>query len=276
MKIKEVCSRTGLTERTVRFYVEEQLILPQTTLRNGREYREYNEQDVAELIVIADLRKLFFTIEEIKRMKHTPAEIDAVLGAYKQKLAADAASKSAIVEALEGMNIALVNDVFELAGQLRNVSQNLPLPKTDIAPNFGRLDPESKEDRERQYNEFIARQERQFQMGKIIVYTIGVIHIISALVSAVSDFNLFSLILQIAIAIALLAGVTWVRYFYVFGAVITLLGCLFVLFDGEIMGMLPAWIIVWIIVQMVYSVAASILLLRSQAVSDFLYAQKNG
>ena len=33
MKIKEVCGRTGLTERTVRFYVEKGLAFPRTEER---------------------------------------------------------------------------------------------------------------------------------------------------------------------------------------------------------------------------------------------------
>lgn len=57
MKIKEVCKHTDLTERTVRFYVEEKLINPKSTFKNGRVYYDYSEQDIAELITIADLRK---------------------------------------------------------------------------------------------------------------------------------------------------------------------------------------------------------------------------
>ena len=35
MKIKEVCVLTGLTERTVRFYVEKGLCTPRVTMQNG-------------------------------------------------------------------------------------------------------------------------------------------------------------------------------------------------------------------------------------------------
>ncbi|GKU80381.1 hypothetical protein L3i20_v247780 [Paenibacillus sp. L3-i20] len=50
----------------INYYVEEGLIQPESTLQNGREYRDYSERDVANLLTIADLRRLFFTIDEIK------------------------------------------------------------------------------------------------------------------------------------------------------------------------------------------------------------------
>ena len=38
MKMKEVTEQTGLTERTVRYYMEKGLIAPHGQWRNGREY----------------------------------------------------------------------------------------------------------------------------------------------------------------------------------------------------------------------------------------------
>ena len=36
MKMKEVCIQTGLTERAVRFYVQEKLVVPLAQRRGGR------------------------------------------------------------------------------------------------------------------------------------------------------------------------------------------------------------------------------------------------
>ena len=44
MQIKDVCRRTGLTERTVRFYIEKELLSPEKTWRNGREYLNFSEK----------------------------------------------------------------------------------------------------------------------------------------------------------------------------------------------------------------------------------------
>ena len=54
MKIKEVCERTGLTRRAVRFYEEKGLISPE--IREENEYRDYTETDVCRLQHVARLR----------------------------------------------------------------------------------------------------------------------------------------------------------------------------------------------------------------------------
>lgn len=39
MKLKEVCEKTGLTQKTIRFYEERGLIAPSHSTKNGRSYR---------------------------------------------------------------------------------------------------------------------------------------------------------------------------------------------------------------------------------------------
>ena len=56
MKIKEVCERTGLTRRAVRFYEEKGLVSPD--IDAGNEYRDYSEADVRRLRLVARLREL--------------------------------------------------------------------------------------------------------------------------------------------------------------------------------------------------------------------------
>ena len=66
MKIKEVCERTGLTERTVRFYMQKGLIAPKGEWRNGREYSEFSEPDVEMLqdLVISAVNEALRQAEE--------------------------------------------------------------------------------------------------------------------------------------------------------------------------------------------------------------------
>lgn len=63
MTIKEVEKELGLSRVTIRFYEKENLLTPQ---RSGNSYREYDEEDVAVLKKIVILRKLGFTVSEIK------------------------------------------------------------------------------------------------------------------------------------------------------------------------------------------------------------------
>ena len=68
MKIKEICAQTGLTERAVRFYLQQKLFSPQTQRRGGRTWLDFSPADVDRLKAIATLRKAGFTLEEIRSM----------------------------------------------------------------------------------------------------------------------------------------------------------------------------------------------------------------
>lgn len=79
MKMKDVCAKTGLTERAVRFYAEKELIHPKKTKVNGRENWEFDEKDVEELLFIAKLREAEFTIQDIKDMQENGSNISDII-----------------------------------------------------------------------------------------------------------------------------------------------------------------------------------------------------
>ncbi len=274
MKMKEVCKRTGLTERTIRYYVEEGLIEPHTTVSGGREYRDYSEKDVQDLHAIAGLRKLFFTIDEIKDMRREPEKIGEVLAAYKLKLASDAKAKAAIVAALDEIDIRELRDAGMVADRLKRLADGLPLPQRDIHPNFGRFESGTKADREREYERFAERQARQYRLGKIYIVTIASLNIAMELLGSVVQFDLFSLIIQTALSIALLAGVSWVRYLFAVGAALSVLLNAALLFNYAA-DIPAAWTVVTI-GHMIYSAAACVLLFKSEAIGEFMYKQRNG
>ena len=68
MKMKEVCAQTGLTERAVRFYVQEKLVVPLAQRRGGRTWLDFSPNHVDRLKAISTLRKAGFTLEEIRSM----------------------------------------------------------------------------------------------------------------------------------------------------------------------------------------------------------------
>ena len=88
MKLKEVCEATGLTRKTIRLYEEKGLLVPQKEARNGREYREYSQEDVETLREIATLRRAWFTMDEISRMQQDPETIREIFQQYLQWLEA--------------------------------------------------------------------------------------------------------------------------------------------------------------------------------------------
>ena len=83
MTIKEVEQQLGLSRTTIRFYERENLISPK---RDGNTYREYSEEDVAVLKKIVVLRKLGFSIEEIKDFQAENIPLQELLEKNIQKL----------------------------------------------------------------------------------------------------------------------------------------------------------------------------------------------
>ena len=79
MTRKEVCTATGLSIKTLRLYEEKGLIAPERQYRNGREYRVYTPELVAQLQQIATLRRALFTMDEIKAMQQNPDAIPGCL-----------------------------------------------------------------------------------------------------------------------------------------------------------------------------------------------------
>lgn len=70
MKIKQVIKETGLTDRAIRLYIENDLVKPECDENyNGRKSIDFSENDVEQLKNIALLRKADFSIQEIKALQ---------------------------------------------------------------------------------------------------------------------------------------------------------------------------------------------------------------
>src|SRR5213592_1878285 len=67
LQIGEVAERTGVTQRTLRFYEEKGLLKPPSRLEGG--FRLYSEDDVQRIEQIKRLQRLLgFTLADIKEM----------------------------------------------------------------------------------------------------------------------------------------------------------------------------------------------------------------
>lgn len=80
MTIKEAAAKTGLTEKTIRYYEAQGLIHPAMEEKNGRNFRTYTEKEVRELCNIAVLRKMRFTIEEIRQLQRKQTDLSPDFG----------------------------------------------------------------------------------------------------------------------------------------------------------------------------------------------------
>ncbi|MGN1027545.1 MAG: MerR family transcriptional regulator [Faecousia sp.] len=157
MQIKEVSNRTGLTIKTIRFYEERGLISPKIEWRNGKNYRDYQERDIEQLHMVAVLRKCLFSIDQIKTMLDHPELTQDVFLEYREALFNQRELPNLLADKAETVDVKTLKDPETLARRLTTTANPLPLPKMDVSPNFGRFDPETREERQAAYLQWQKR-----------------------------------------------------------------------------------------------------------------------
>ena len=140
MTRKEVCNATGLSIKTLRLYEEKGLIAPERQYRNGREYRVYTPELVAQLQQIATLRRALFTMDEIKTMQQNPDTIPGIFEDYRQWLEAQENQFRALRQAAGQVNAQTLHSVSSLLSGMEQAASNMPLPQMDIKPDFKHID----------------------------------------------------------------------------------------------------------------------------------------
>lgn len=140
MKISEICSRTGLTKRSIRLYVERGLITPEVSHGDARQRASYTEQNVTELRAIASLRRAMFSLEQIKQMLDDPSGIPDVWEEYCSSIRELSSVVTALEAQIERADAARFESIFDVAASLEPASRSMPLPKADLKPRFARFD----------------------------------------------------------------------------------------------------------------------------------------
>lgn len=147
MQIKEVSKQTGLSIKTIRFYTERNLVAPKKEERNGRTYKDFSQKDLERLHMIAVLRKCLFSIEQIKTMIDHPELTPDVFSEYREELLTQAELLKVLAEKAVTMDPDTLDGPEVLARKLTHTATPLPLPRRDLDPHFGKLDPETPEER---------------------------------------------------------------------------------------------------------------------------------
>lgn len=120
LQIGEVAERTGVTQRTLRFYEEKGLLKPPTRMEGG--FRLYSEEDVQRVERIKRLQTLLgFTLAEIKEM----VEAEEVKLQLRQEYRhdADIADRKAKIEkAIEvtERQVAVIRQKMDALADMRN------------------------------------------------------------------------------------------------------------------------------------------------------------
>ena len=131
MRMKVVCEATGLTDRAVRFYIEEGLIAPDyTESYTGRKTFDFSESDIRQLRDIAVLRKFDFSVAQIRAMLLDPEQIGPTVEAVRERKRLAIEEERALLQALERLT-APCGNVSELALALCAPVQTALVPVED-------------------------------------------------------------------------------------------------------------------------------------------------
>lgn len=84
MTINELERLTGITKQNIRFYEKKELLHPARNSENN--YREYTEEDLAALKMIKLLRKLDFSLEDIRKTVSKEASLHTLLSQHLTEL----------------------------------------------------------------------------------------------------------------------------------------------------------------------------------------------
>ena len=124
MKIRSVCEKTGLTDRTVRYYIEEGLINPDYTENYlGRRTFDFSDSNISELNHIATLRAFGFSIEEIKEIISNPAHSQSVIQRVKDRARENIVENNKKLTALSALNSEINYTISELAEELSSPNE---------------------------------------------------------------------------------------------------------------------------------------------------------
>ena len=192
MKIKEVCQQTGLSERTIRFYIEKNLLSPAQTELNDRIYHDYSPENIRQIHRIAKLRKLGFSIQAIHTMQKDASQIPTLLQEQMHKTQESSKQIQEASRILEKITASTYSSFEEFTDACTDDTDHLPLPKTDIRPHFARFDDISPIDRQRAYRKHLLSLQRRekfaffFRPVKMTLLVLLSIAVIFGIVVAVS------------------------------------------------------------------------------------------
>ena len=180
MKIKEVCKRTGLTEKSVRYYMEQGLCTPSQVEIRGRTYSEFDSDNVRELRQVILLRSIGLSIEQISRIK-AGEEIIPIMDEHRSALKEELERKQRIFDAVESMSFEGISGIEGLSEALKPAMGKEPSP-----PDFSRFEDISV------YGSDMGDIETEpwYQRGRRLAGAVLLIILISTMVAVMSSLGM--------------------------------------------------------------------------------------
>ena len=221
MKMKEICARSGLTEKAVRLYCERGLVQPEKYRERGREYLVFSDRNLRELSVVAELRRVDFSLDEIALMMDCPERCREVLESWKGRVSEQNQRLSRAKELLDA-----VSDQESLSAE--HLAELLEAKNTahGAAPYFGETFAEFCErssgeptELSEPMQQICEREEQGERFGRLflIFYSVimGVVTIISGIMRYATTQTILSgllgIVLFVVLTVFLFRGAIWAR-----------------------------------------------------------------
>lgn len=153
MRIKDVCERTGLTRRAIRFYAEKRLITPEIDPKEHNDYRDYSEEDVQRLCLIARLRALRLSVEDVSQILKEPSRSGMIFKRHQETLDKEGVEVSEILDILS--KVGGTDSLSVLSDRLDRAESSALSP--DAEPDF------------RQFENLTDEERRQFSDGGAVI-----------------------------------------------------------------------------------------------------------
>jgi DNA-binding transcriptional MerR regulator len=132
LKIKAVCDATGLTDRAIRYYIDEELLSPAYTENYlGRKSFDFSQTDIQQLKDIAILRKFCFSIPELRQMLLHPETILPTARQLQLRMETSVSETQSHLAALSRLDHNRSYTLWELADFLSKPVSRTPLPPED-------------------------------------------------------------------------------------------------------------------------------------------------
>ncbi len=140
MKIKEVITKTGLTDRAIRLYIENGLVTPENQKSySGRNNYNFTQTDIEYFEQISLLRKADFSLEQIKTLKSGGEAAKEVLVAYLTCKKESVVTGQKIVDALKEIPQQEIVTIECVCEKIKESLENAPLPDADRKATKGEL-----------------------------------------------------------------------------------------------------------------------------------------
>lgn len=133
MKMKEVIEKTGLTDRAVRLYISEGLVVPDIEESySGRKSIGFSENDVERLKNVALLRKAGFSISDIKSLINNNSTAKEIVERFIENTENNIAHESRVIEQLRGISFDKEVTIEAICDSLSETVEKNEVPKEDM------------------------------------------------------------------------------------------------------------------------------------------------